>query len=200
MAYRLYLIPIELRDGVRGPAYLCWGIEPPPGCLARGWSMMDYGFTAWGLVMVKQITQEEHDDLVTNPDVFAFPENLDSAVDQEVQPFFEGAHLPTDWLTPATTWRELMRDTAGMFLFNQRYGGIAAEQTGEIHSIFDTATLDTRLRQMSGDEQAWFLATVESYGFDPNVVNTNNRLRLLVRQMAHAYWADRMFKLGGVAF
>ena len=194
---RFYLVPIEQIGNSRGPQYFRWRFNPS-GIDCR-WAMMDYGFVPSGLVLALDITQTDHDALILNSDVFAFPESLAGPVDQDVQTFFEGIHVPTDWLTPATTWIELMRQLAGMFQFNQRYGGIAAEATGELHSIFDSATLDTRLRQMTDDEQGWFLATVESFGFDPGLVSDNARLRQLVR-MAGDYWEDQPFMMGGVEF
>ena len=92
-----------------------------------------------------------------------------------------------------------MRQTAGMFQFNQRYGGIAAVETGELHSIFDTADLDTRLRQMTAQEQEWFYQTVESFGYDRSVVNDNSRLRQLVKT-AGDFWIGQTFIMGGVEF
>jgi hypothetical protein len=87
-----------------------------------------------------------------------------------------------------------MRQTAGMMQFNQRYGGISGG-----HSIFENATLSTRLRQMTAEEQAWFYQTVQSFGFDPTQINDNFQLRLLVRQ-AGDFWAGQDFILGGVPF
>ena len=201
---RLYLIPIEsyINDGIilRGPKYFSWRYDPdPPALVDCLHSMMDYGFTDFGLILAKDITQINHDALVLNADVFSFPENLDLQVSQDIQPFFEAIHLPTDWVTPATTYLELLRQTAGMFQFNQRYGGIAANDTGEIHSIFDTAALETRLRKMTIQEQACFLATVDSFGYDSALVSTNAKLRLLVKQ-AGSYWDTRPFYLGGLKF
>ena len=195
-----YLVPIETDAyNARGPAYLCWGDKIPPDCIPISWSMMDYGFSPLGLVAAKDLTPEQKTELESHADVFRFPDNLDTPVDQDVQAWFEGVNLPTDWLTPATTWRELMRQVAGMFMFNQRYMGIAAAETGELHSIWDTATLSTRLRQMTEDEQRWFLLTVDSFGFDSSLISTNSQLRLLVRQ-AGDYWAGQTFYLGGAEF
>jgi len=194
---KFYLVPILTIAGVRGPMYFAW--EENPTGIVCSWSMMDYGFAPSALLVAKDIAQEDHDELVLNADVFTFPDNLDGPVDQAIQDFFEGINLPTDWLTPATTWLELLRQVAGMFQFNQRYGGIAAAETGELHSIFDNADLSTRLRQLTEDEQRWFLATVESFGFDPGVVDDNAMLRLLVRQ-AGDFWAGQPFYLGGMEF
>jgi hypothetical protein len=194
----IYLVPILVLAGThRVPAY--FHNKYDPSGIQCDWSMMDYGFTNFALLVAKDISQEDQDFLALQSDVFRFPAALTGPVDQEVQPFFEAVHLPTDWMTPATTWIELLRQVAGMMQFNQRYGGIAARESGEIRSIFDTATLDTRLRQMGADEQAWFLEAVETYGYDSSQINDNNQLRLLVRQ-AGDFWAGRPFYLGGIEF
>jgi len=195
----LFLVPIETINNQRSPKYFCPMGPPTPECITGGFVMMDYGFTDVGLLIATDLSAEDRADLHSYEDVFTFPDNLDGPVDQDIQAFFEGVHLPTDWMTPSTTWRELLRQVAGIFQFNQRYMGIVANLTGELHSIWDTATLDTRLNQMTADEQAWFLLAVESFGFDPNLVNLNSRLRLLVRQ-ASSYWEGRSFYLGGLEF
>jgi hypothetical protein len=193
---KLYLVPVETNaDGWRGPKYFEWFGDPDPPGIVCAWAMMDYGFAPTALLLAKDISQADHDALVLNSDVFAFPDVLDSPVDDPaVDDFFEGVNLPTDWLTPSTTWLELLRMCAGIFQFNQRYNGISGG-----HSVFENADLDTRLRQMTDQEQIWFLATVESFGYDPGLINDNSQLRLLVRQ-AGGYWQDQPFYLGGWAF
>lgn len=195
----LFLIPLEVTGTHRSPKYFCKIGPPIPPCISSGFNLMDYGFVNWALLLAPNLSAEDRLMLQSAEDVFTFPENLDGPVDQEVQPFFEDIHLPTDWLVPATTWRELLRQVAGMFTFNQRFAWIAAAETGEVHSIFDNANLDTRLRQMTADEITWFLMTVESFGFDPAVVSLNSQLRQLVRQ-AGDFWEDQPFHLGSWEF
>ena len=188
-----YLLPIVVHDGkYRGPKYFEWRFGSGIDCK---WSMMDYGFVPSALVLAHDIIQVDHDAMVLNSDVFAFPENLDGPVnDPGIDAFFEDINIPTDWLTPATTYRELLRQTSGMFQFNQRYSGISNGG-----SIFDNANLDIRLRQMTAQEQTWFLETVESFGFDSALVNTNSKLRQLVKQ-AGSYWEGQTFVMGGYEF
>jgi len=197
---KFYLVPAEevVSDSgrlYRGPEYFFWRMDTTPETsIYCSRKIMDYGPAPSMLVLALDITQEQHDSLVLHTDVFAFPDALDGPVDQDIQVFFEGIHLPTDWLTPSTTWLELLRQVAGMLQFNQRYGEIS-----EGHSIFETATLDTRLRQMTAEEQAWFMATVDSFGFDSSLVSTNSRLRQLVKT-AGSYWDGEPFFMGGVEF
>lgn len=198
----LYLLPIEhSSDGLgRGPKYFAWRGDPDPPGLAYVWSMMDYGFVDAALLVAFDVTPVDHAMLIAHADVFAFPANLDNPVAAgEVNTFFEGINLPTDWLTPSTSYRELLRQVAGMMQFNQRYSGIYNERYGGLHSVFDTATLQTRLNQMTAQEQEIFLATVASFGFNPGQVPANARLRQLVKQ-AGDYWVGQIFILGGFEF
>ena len=110
--YNLYLVPVEVNGTNRGPKYFRWFHDPdPPALVDCAWSMMDYGFTNQALLIAKDIDLLEAAALEANADVFAFPDNLAGPVDQDVQAYFETINLPTDWLTPATTWLELLRQT-----------------------------------------------------------------------------------------
>jgi len=191
---RFYILPIEVIDGnKRGPMYFKW-LYNEAGIAAQ-WSMMDYGFVDSALLFSPDISQADHNMLVLNLDVFAFPDNIDTPVnDPNVAAFFESIYLPTDWLTPATSYRELMRQTAGMMQFNQRYGGIS-----DGHSIFANADLSTRLRQMTAQEEEWFYLTAESFGIPRNLINRNAQLRLLVKR-AGEIWETQAFYLGGTEF
>jgi hypothetical protein len=188
-----YLLPIEKIDNKRGPKYFKWRFSETG--IDTKWSMMDYGFVDTALLFAPQISPTDQAFLALQPDVYVFPANLDTPVIKaEAEPLFEAVNLPTDWLTPSTTNRELMRQTAGMMQFNQRYGGISGG-----HSIFENADLSTRLQQMTTEERDWFYQTVASFGFDPAQINDNFQLRLLVRQ-AGDFWAGQSFILGGIAF
>lgn len=188
----LYLVPIEIVGEARGPKYFQFGIGGIHPGITCQWAMMDYGFLPCALLAAFDIAPADHTALIANADVFYFPDNLDGPVnDPAVDDFFESVNLPTDWLTPSTTWRELLRQVAGMMQFNQRYGGISGG-----HSIFENATLDSRLRNMTAQEQAWFRATVTRFGYDGNAVSANSRLRLLVKQAGN-YWIGVPFYLGG---
>lgn len=188
---RFYLVPVETVGAARGPLYFRWRFNPS-GIDCR-WNFMDYGFVPYGLVCAHDITQTDRDQLVLNPDVYEFPEILDAPVaDVNVDVFFESINIPADWLTPSTTYRELLRNTAGMFQFNQRFAGISGGA-----SLFDSADLNTRVRQLSPQFQEWFLLTVASFGFDPAQINDNNQLRLLLRQAA-GFWETSEFVFGDV--
>lgn len=203
---RFYLVPVEIvsqGEGheSRGPKYFDWRFDPdPPALISSQWAWMTYGFTPYGLLLAIDISPTDHASLIANSDVYAFPENLDQPVtDPNIDTFFEGIHIPTDWLTPATTYRELIRQTAGMIQINQRYKGIAANETGEWRSIFDTMTLDDRLRDMTSQEEEWFYKVVESFGYSRDIISRNTKFRTLLKQ-AGDFFAEKPFYLGGVEF
>jgi hypothetical protein len=201
---RFYLVPIETIGTSRGPLYIQWNVHgspPDPTDLDIGnWSMMDYGFAPFGLILARDISQANHDALILNADVYAFPEILDQAIDPQdnLDTFFETIGIPTDWLQPVNTYLEFLRQTSAMFQFNQRYGGIAANQTGELHSLIDDAGgLDARYNQWDNQTQLWFDATLESFGYPPKVGNPS--LRQLMKQAGDA-WGNTPFLMGGIEF
>ena len=154
---------------------------------------MDYGFLPTCLVLAHDISQVDNDALILNADVYAFPLDLDLPVsDPSVDTFFEGIHIPTDWLTPSTSYRELLRQLAGMFQFNQRYGEISG---GE--SLLGTLSLDNRLNNLSSQQRVYFDATVEHFGYPS--VGGNPTLRFLVKR-AGSFWDSVPFLMGGYSF
>lgn len=204
MAQRFYLVPIETIGNRRGPMYIQWsapGLPADPADLDIGpWSMMDYGFAPFGLILAHDISQANHDALILNTDVYGFPEALDQAIDPQdnLDTFFEAIGIPTDWLQPGNTYLEFLRQMSAMFQFNQRYGGIAADQSGELHSLInDAGGLDTRYNQWTAQTQSWFDATLESFGYPPKVGNPS--LRQLMKQAGDA-WGDTPFIMGGIEF
>jgi len=189
-----YLLPIILLlkpwgAEVRVPKYF------GDGTITAQWTMMDYGFVDTALLYSGDISPADQAFLEAQADVYSFPADLDTPVNKaEAEPLFEAVNIPTDWLTPSTSNRELMRQTAGMMQFNQRYGGISGGG-----SIFDDADLSTRLRQMTAEEEEWFYLTAESFGIDRNLINRNSQLRQLVKS-AGDIWAGQTFYLGDSEF
>lgn len=192
-----YLLPIErnVEGTAYGPKYCRWRFDPDPPALIPNWSGMDYGFMSAYLI-VADVTDTLHASIAANADVYSFPSNLDQAIpgNDTLQAFCEGINIPTNWVTASTTYRELMRCLAGIFQFAQRYYGIAGE------SLFSgTVTLSTRYRNLSAQRQAWFNATVESFGYPSSIINQNSTFRQMLKLAGDA-WGAAPFDLGGVLF
>lgn len=192
---KVYLVPIEQVGNKRGPEYFSWRFDANGPSINCRWSMMDYGFINNALLMAHDILPADHAALILHADVFAFPDNLDQSItDPNVSTFFETVNIPTNWLTPSTTYRQFLRYTAGMFQFNQRYGGISGGQ-----SIFGGGiTLDTNWNSLSTQQKTWFNQTLASFGF-LNGVTGNPKIRTLAKQ-AGDLWGDAPFFLGGFEF
>jgi hypothetical protein len=197
---KIYLIPVEkvLVNGEtrRGPEYFRWRYDANPPSIQCAWSLMDYGFIDNALIVAKDITQADHDSLVLHNDVYAFPDNLNQPIQDKpaIDVFFENLKIPTNWTTPSTTYLQLIRMTAGLFQFNQRYGGLSNGA-----SVFDNGiTLDSNYNQLDAQHTAWFEATLVSFGWT-NGVQGNPKLRSLAKQ-ASDLWGNNPFYLGGVTF
>lgn len=205
MVDKLYLLPVETivdeSGRGRGPKYINWHWTQEDG-FDYHYSMKDYGFAPFMLVLVKGIIQADHDWLIGNSDVYAYPE-LDQ-LNQPIPPqdnlsdFFEGIGVPTDWLTPASTYLEFLRQNTAMFLFHQRYGNIVYEASGEFHDLIaDVGGLDVRFNSWDPQVQDWFEATLVDFGYP--AVSGNPQLRHLMKR-AGDQWADSEFGMGGYIF
>lgn len=195
-ALKIYLIPIEQVGNFRGPEYFAWRFDGNGPSINCRWSMMDYGFINNALLVAHDILPADHAALILHADVYAFPDNLDQPISDKatIDVFFEAINLPTDWLTPSSTYRELLRKVAGMMQFNQRYSGISGGQ-----SLFGNGvTLDTNWNSLTAQQKTWFNDTVHSFGFPQNV-NGNPKLRSLAKQ-AGDLWGTTPFLMGGFEF
>jgi hypothetical protein len=202
---RLYLLPVEeiIDDSGRGkgPKYLNWHWSHTDR-LPYHYAMMDYGFAPFMLVLIKGISQEDHDDLILNSDVYSYPPiaELDQSIDpqDDLDTFFESIGIPTDWLNPANTYLEFLRQMSAMFQFNQRYEGIVYALVGEHHDVIqDVGGLDVRYNSWDPQVQTWFGLTLTDLGYPQ--VSGNPQLRHLMKT-AGDYWGNTPFKLGGYTF
>ena len=198
----LYLAPTEqVIDepnflNARGPKYFNWAFDPDPPGIQCFWAMMDYGFMPTMLVFARGITPTDHDYLSLQADVYVWPDNLDQSINPQdaVKTFLEGINVPTDWTTAATTYRQLLRSLAGMFQFMQRYGGISGGQA----LLGGSVTLSTRYRNLSAQQQGWFSQTVESFGYDPTMINANRTMRQMLKLAGDAWGATVLYGRDGV--
>jgi hypothetical protein len=204
---RAYLLPIvevnDERGHIRVPGYINDDYDIVVGGLDYRASMMDYGIAGLNaFVVVHNITDLDHQWLIDHSDVYAFPplDSLDVAIAPQdtLGAFCENIGIPTDWLTPANTYLEFLRQFKGMLVVSKKYGLIVAEETGTLHDLLvDTGGLDTRYLTWDAQVQDWFDATLVALGFNPVVGNP--QLRQLMKQ-ASDVWANQSFKHGGIVF
>jgi len=199
---RLYLVPVEtvtIGDmEYNGMKYFDWRFDPDPPGIEGPTACIYYGYHPYVLVLALDILQADHDALLTYPDVFVFPplDQLDQAINpvDNIDVFFEGIDLPTDWMTPSTTYREFIKRTICIFLFCQRYRGIS-----QGHDLFENVDLDDKYNDLTIEEQGWFDETVISYGYDPALILPNMKFRQMLKTASD--WMDaRTVYIGGIAF
>ncbi len=196
MTNRLYILPIEQVGSQRGPKYFRWRYDPDPPGIACAWAMMDYGFLPYALLYAIDIQPIDDTFISSQADVYAWPLDLSPSISDRsrIDTFFEGIGVPTDWLTASNTYLQFLRQMAGLFQFNQRYGTISGGQS----LLGNGITLETRWGSLTDQQQDWFNQTVTSFGYT-YTVSGNPKLRTLAKQ-AGDLWGSQPFYLGGIQF
>lgn len=194
---RYYVLPIEQNGAYRGPKYFAWRFDPDPPALVEGvrWGMMDYGLIDAAL-LVADVTQDQHEALVSNPDVVSPPENIDQNISAlaipTVQSVLEALRIPADWVDTSYTYRQILRAMAGLFQFAQRYHGMHNEQL-----IDSTAALDLRWNQIPLERRNRIVATADDLGYTYADVTNQWTVRRILFYLAQQ-WGARPFYIGGV--
>ena len=196
----LYIVPVEHVGNYRGPEYFQWRFDQNGPSLTERWDAMYYGSLDYVILLAFDMTPEDHASLISHADVYAFPANLDQNISDKttIDNFFEGVNIPTDWVTPANTYRQLLRKTAGLMQLNQRYESFAAIDGVANQSFLGGGiTLDSNFNNLSQQQKAWFNATLVSFG--GSNVKGNPKLRTIIKTGSDL-WGNAPFYLGGFEF
>lgn len=121
---------------------------PPSMPQMAGRQYLYYGQLSYVLVHLPNVDQVTHDVLVANPDVIAFPENLSNTVGgnrNTVEAALESVKVPSSWITPQTTYAEILTRMRKLFQFTQRFHAWFAKRV--MNAIWDN---DTQLDQLPG--------------------------------------------------
>lgn len=193
---RFYLLPVEEGSVANqfGPKYFDWRFDPDPPGLGCQWNMMRYGGELLALLLAQGITQEEHDALVLNSDVYAFPEDLDQPIDDPgLRQALAWFKIPIGWVDRDGTWHELLRQIASIIQLNQRYRGIYARATNSPWG----SMAGNSMRSANVNHKVWLAESFRSF----NVVNAlaaDADITPNVRAVRH-YWR-KGFVMGGHRF
>jgi len=191
---RFYILPIEIAEGNhRGPMYLKWRFNATG--IDCKWSMKDYGLIPAAMVAC-DLTQAQHEQLVTNPDVAAAPENIDNNISDiaipAVKEVLEALRIPAGWVTNAYTYRQILRMVGGLFLFAQRYHGMHNEQL-----IDNVGQLDLQWSQIPTDRQNRIKATADALGYTYADVKNTWLVRRILKHLADQ-WGNTPILFGFV--
>jgi len=188
-----YLLPIERNaaGNMRGPKYFAWLGDPDPPGIACPYSMKDYGSIDMG-VLAADILQADHDALVLNADVYAFPENIDPAMTtaqrSTLNTYLEAHGIPGDWLAPGNTFRSVLRVVTGMFLYLQRVLAII----GYPQDPYAGLTLNTQYRNIPNPLHDAMSQAASELGYAWNVGN-NDQIRKIFKLMSDQFGAASIY-------
>jgi hypothetical protein len=69
-------------------------------------------------------------------------------------------------------------------------------QSAYARKLFIDVDLDTKYRNFPAHVQAWFTETINSFGYDPEIIKPNNDLRQMLKGAGDEF-GDTPFQLGG---
>lgn len=191
--WKLYVLPLAgggTRADPRRPAYLAaLGVTES--------AILDYGAAPWCLCAADtDATQDAA--IVAHTDARAIPAALDEGVGPAlatIVAYLESASIPAEWVAADTTWRTVLRATAGLMRFAGRY---AALNNGDV-LVVNQAALDLRFNQLSATRRTALSATAADLGYDTSAVTGTTLVRQVLRILA-LQWVGRTFTLGGMSF
>ncbi len=193
MPWRLYLIPI-IGDGSKNDPRRPKYIES----VTSSWAMMDYGMQPAALVAA-DVDLTGNTFLAAQADVFRFPLDLDQQVGAlgapVVQQTLEKIPVPGDWVTPTTTWRQVVRTLIACCLFLQRYAHLAQD----VRPLLDgtTVKLDTPVSALPTKVLGTFGKAAIEMAIDTTTVDAAATVRDVWRSVK-TRWELEQFQLGGV--
>src|SRR3990167_1357542 len=195
VAVRFYFVQIEQIGNARGPEHFPWRFDANPETELVGvaWSMKDYGLINAAIVAAN-VTQAQADYLALQTDVVAIPQDLEANITNAeinfLTNYLEPRNIPTDWITPSFTRREVLRLLTAMFLYFQRVTAITGTNP------FDTGvTLNTQIRNIP---QSWRDALAQAateLGYDTSSVTGTWTIRRYLKLMADQ-WGTRPIFFG----
>lgn len=196
MTVRFYILPIERNGRYRGPRYFNWSYDPDPPGIDCQWSIKDYGSIDMGVVAA-DIADTDHNALILNSDVYAFPVDLDSTVDNAgrtaINNYYEVHGIPADWVGIGDTYRSVLRITCGVFLYLQRVLGIIGYPTDPYAGL----TLNTQYRNIPNPLHDAMQTGAISLGYTWDVVGTD-QIRKIFKMMSDQ-WGSKPIYFGFVS-
>lgn len=213
MASTMYMLPqitIRLPDDpeqpgrefyVAGPKYFDGWSEFYTGDIPdRTWALLPYGYAGACLIVVQDILPASAAFLAAQADVAEMDiANLDASLGADrdvIAALLESFNMPTNWTTPSTSYRELLRYLNGISVFSREWWRRYIRLTGNNTELWDLVTPDDRWNQLGATEQAIFEDVIAAYGY-PDGISGNPTFRFMIRTAGDTF-AGTSFTLGGV--
>lgn len=201
MNVRFYLLPVEIYE---------WPPEDPtpymrlkylkgrwnPDGLDALWSAKYYWAMPVALVAVGAETAD-HDFLAAQTDLVAVPQNVNQNISEmtlpRVKEALEDLRIPAGWVTTSHTYGDVLRATAHLFMFAQRY------QRRHARKMIEAGyNLDTLIGDLPADVRANLNDTAQDCGWNTNAIQGSWPLRQALRHLAQQ-WGEAPVKFGSLA-
>ena len=170
----------------RGPKYLEWRMNPDG--ISVPWSWVDYGLLPTGL-LVADVDTDQHRKLAGYKDVIVVPEKIDDRISATALPTvsaaLEAIHVPMDWATKSSTYRDVIRRMAHLFQFAQRHHG----DTGR--KIIDgDVSLDATIALLPANERVALSETADALGYETADIRDSWSMRQTLKYFGEQWGAD----------
>ena len=148
-------------------------------------------------VVATDVTQAQHDFLILQANVYAFPENLDVSMAladrQALNTYLEAHAIPGDWLSPTDTFRTALRTVTCMMRYVMRVLGIL----GYPIDPFAGLTLNTQYKNIPNPMHDAMQEAAVGQGYAWNV-SGNDQIRKIFKTMSDQ-WANTPTYFGNLA-
>lgn len=191
---RFYIMPMVIDDALdpaKGPmrhAKYIAGFDKA--------SAIDYGTEDVCIVRIQTVSAAQHTALVSNPDCIGTPENIDQNLTQNavdtISTFLESLNIPADWINTSKTYRQVVRNIAAIFQFNQCWNGV----TGGSSPFKDGLNLSIQYNQLSAQNKAILQECFIRMGFNTDNLFLTSTLRTILKEFASQFLANKTIIMG----
>lgn len=192
MAIRFYIVPIVNTGTGFNAVNLAAYITEAGGSIRQ---FINYGGEPFALVMA-DVTAGQNTTIAAHADAIVIPANIENNVSagalSAVQTALESINVPSDWVTTATTYRQILRLIGGLFNFAQRYYGLF-----ELRLFRGGVTLSTQFNQLPVNERQRLLDCANTFNYDTSTLNGTSTIRQILRAIA-VQWTKGILDRDGV--
>lgn len=169
--------------------------------LCKGW--LDIGFEPYFLVVIS-MTVEQRDSLAAQLDVVSFPQDIDNSIPNQatldlVVSRLETRHIPANWITLSTTWRQVLRAILTCTLLYQRWEPLFGGTLFETDVDFDK-TVGNGVTKRENDipllVRDKLIILADSFQMDKSGFTRNSTLREVLRAMYQQWTGDYLIGCG----
>jgi hypothetical protein len=163
--------------------------------------ILDYGSEEVALVAIVSISASDHTSLSANADVIALPQDMGGTMTAPqvagAKTFYNTLSIPSGWINTNRTILQVVKITAGLFQFNQRWRGITS--TGGNSPFKAGMTLSTKYKDLSDLNKGRIQVVFDTMSIDISSLTGETLLGEAMQEFAIQISA-RPLVVGGVEF